>query len=50
MSRIIRYSLAVYLGLLIAGTVAPRTDRAAQAGGPMAVDPAHCVTTPALQR
>jgi len=50
MSRIIRYSLAVYLGLLIAGTVAPPPDQAAEAAGPVIVDQVHPDRAPASQR
>ncbi len=50
MSRIIRYSLAVYLGLLIAGTVAPPPEHQAEAAGPMVVEQVQPAKAPASQR
>jgi hypothetical protein len=50
MSRIIRYSLAVYVGLLIAGTVAPPPDQQAQAARPVTAEQVQPAQPPASQR
>ena len=50
MLRIIRYSLAVYVGLLIAGTVAPPPDHQAEAAGPIVVEHVHLAEAAASQR